>query len=77
MHSFSFTDLVNLNIYYVPGTFDSPRLNKNPLNGWGKGKNIQVNPCFDQTLHQETVYLRYIRVNPQGLKVIGQGSPSK
>lgn len=47
MHSFSFTDLVNLNIYYVPGTFDSPRLNKNPLNGWGKGKNIQVNPCFD------------------------------
>lgn len=29
-------------------TFDGPtEVKKNPLNGWGKGKNIQVDPCFD------------------------------
>lgn len=48
MHSFSFTDLVNLNIYYVPGTFDSPRLNKILWMGRvrEKKKEKQVNPCF-------------------------------
>lgn len=45
-------------------TFDSHRLKKNPLNGWGKGKNKQT-PVLMQTLHQETVsWLQYIRVNP-------------
>lgn len=35
-------------------TFDSPRLKRNPLNWWGKGKNIPVNPVLMQTLQQET-----------------------